>query len=312
MENKATRVGYGEKILELGRENKNIVVLSADVTASTSSHLFAKEFPDRFFNVGISEQDLICEAAGLSLVGKIPFVSAYAVFVTGRCWDQIRNTLCYSNLNVKIIGTHSGILVGPDGATHQALEDIAIMNVIPNMKIFSPCDYIETKKVIEAISHDFGPTYVRLSREKTPVITKEKDSFTIGKANLIADGYDVTIFATGVMVGEAIKAREFLAHEHISAKIINIHTIKPIDEETIINSVMETGCSVVAEEHQILGGLGSIISQILAKNCPIPIEFVGMEDKFGESGEPFELLKKYKLDSIGLLNACKKVLKRKK
>lgn len=307
----ATRVGYGEKILELGRKNKNIVVLSADVTSSTNSHLFAKEFPDRFFNVGISEQDLICEAAGLSLVGKIPFVSAYAVFVTGRCWDQVRNTVCYSNLNVKIIGTHAGLLVGPDGATHQALEDIAIMNAIPNMKIISPCDYIETKKAIEKVSEDFGPTCVRLSREKTPIITNEEDTFEIGKANIICDGDDLTIFATGAVVSEAIKAREYLMHEHISARIINIHTIKPIDKEMIIKCSEETGAIVVAEEHQIFGGLGSIIAQVLAKNNPTPIEFVGMRDVFGESGEPFELLKKYELDNLGILKASKRVLRRK-
>jgi transketolase len=311
LEAKATRVGYGEMILELGKELENIVVLSADVTASTNSHLFAKEFPNRFFNIGISEQDLICEAAGLSLTGKIPFLSAYAIFATGRAWDQIRNTVCYSNLNVKIVGTHTGLMVGPDGATHQALEDIAITRVIPNLKVISPCDYIEAKKAVKAIANDFGPTYLRLGREKTPIITNENTPFEIGKANILRDGSDITIFATGVMVSESLKVAEILEHEHISVQVVNIHTIKPIDKKTIIECAKNTKAVVCAEEHQIIGGLGSAVSEVLSMNCPVPIELVGMQDSFGESGEPFELLKRYELDDIGILKAVKKVLKRK-
>ncbi|MDR0676038.1 MAG: transketolase family protein [Elusimicrobiota bacterium] len=312
MEAKATRVGYGEMILELGRQNKNIVVLSADVTASTNSHLFAKEFPNRFFNIGISEQDMICEAAGLSLVGKISFVSAYAIFATGRTWDQIRNTICYCDLNVKIIGTHSGLMVGPDGATHQALEDIAITRAIPNLKVISPCDYLETKKAVKAIVHDFGPTYLRLGREKTPIITEENTPFKIGKANILRDGIDVTIFATGVMVSEALKAAEILEHENLSLRVVNVHTIKPLDKNTIIKCAKETGAIVTAEEHQIVGGLGSAIAETLGMNYPVPIEMVGMKDSFGESGEPFELLKYYGLSDIEIIKAVKNVLLRKK
>lgn len=311
MESKATRVGYGEMIVELGKENKNIVVLSADVTASTNSNLFAKAFPDRFFNIGISEQDLICEAGGLSLVGKIPFLSAYSMFATGRAWDQIRNTVCYSALNVKIVGTHSGLLVGPDGATHQALEDIAITRVIPNLKVIVPCDYFETRKAVKALAEDIGPAYLRLGREKVPMLTDENTEFKIGKALEMRPGKDVTIFACGVMVSEALKASEILEHEHISVKVVNLHTIKPIDVDAIVESAKQTGAVVTAEEHQIMGGMGSAVVEVLATHYPVPVEMVGMKDCFGESGEPFDLLKIYGLTDVEIVKAVKKVLARK-
>ncbi len=311
MEAKATRVGYGEAILELGKQNNDIVVLSGDVTSSTGSHLFAKEFPARFFNIGISEQDMLCEAAGLSLIGKIPFVSTYSIFATGRPWDQLRNTICYSSLNVKIVGTHSGLLVGPDGATHQALEDIAITRVIPNLKVIVPCDYIEAKKATVALAKDVGPAYLRLGREKLEIITSDDTEFTIGKANVMKNGKDVVIFACGTLVAEAMRAAQFLEHEHISVKVVNVHTIKPLDVDTIVASARETGACVTCEEHQIAGGLGSAVAECLAQNFAAPIEMIGMNDSFGESGEPFELLEKYKLKDVNIIKAVKKVLIRK-
>jgi transketolase len=313
LEPKATRFGYGEIIVEMGKENENIVVLSADVTESTASHFFAKEFPNRFFNVGISEQDLICEAAGLSLVGKIPFVSAYAVFATGRVWDQIRNTICYSNLNVKIVGTHSGLLVGPDGATHQALEDIAIMRTIPKMKVIVPCDYVEAAKATAALVDDEGPAYLRLGREKIELSTDHDTDFIIGKANVLKVGSDVTIFACGVMVSQAMKAAEVLEQEHVSVEVVNIHTIKPIDREAIMKSAEKTGAVITAEEHQKMGGMGSAVLEVLASEAKsfVPVNMIGMEDKFGESGSPYDLLSQYGLTDIEIVASVKDVLKRK-
>jgi transketolase len=278
------------------------------------SHLFAKEFPERFFNVGISEQDLICEAAGLSLTGKIPFLSAYSIFATGRAWDQIRNTVCYSNLNVKIVGTHAGLLVGPDGATHQALEDIAIMRVIPRMKVIVPCDYIEAKKATAALAKDIGPAFLRLGRENTPILTDENTPFEIGKAITMKEGNDVTIFACGVMVSEALKAAEILEHEHISVEVVNIHTIKPIDREAIMKSAKKTGAVVTAEEHQKMGGMGSAVLEVLATSADmfIPVNMIGMEDKFGESGIPYGLLAEYGLTDVEIVKSVKDVLKKKK
>ncbi|MFC1484865.1 transketolase family protein [bacterium] len=311
MEFKATRVGYGEAILELGKKNKNIVVLSADVTASTSSHLFANEFTDRFYNMGIAEQDMICEAAGLALVGRIPFASAYSIFATGRAWDQLRNTVCYSNLNVKIVGTHTGLLVGPDGATHQALEDIAITRVIPNLKVIVPCDYLEAEKATYALASDIGPAYLRLGREAIPTLTDKNTDFTIGKANVLKEGSDVVIFACGVMVSEALKAAHILEHEHINVSVVNIHTIKPIDEDLIIAKAKETGAVVTAEEHQVMGGMGSAVVEVLCRECMAPVEMIGMKDCFGESGAPYDLLKTYGLTSSEIILAVKRVLERK-
>ncbi|MCP4481680.1 MAG: transketolase family protein [bacterium] len=316
MEKKATRFGYGEAIVELGKKNKNIVVLSADVTESTASHLFAKEFPERFFNVGISEQDLICEAAGLSLTGKIPFISAYSIFATGRAWEQIRNTVGYSHLNVKIVGTHAGLLVGPDGATHQALEDIALMRVIPNMKVVVPCDYIEAKKATELLAKDIGPAFLRLGRANMPIITNESCDFELGKAKIMKEGADATIFACGVMVSEALKAAEILAHEHISIEVVNIHTVKPIDRQAIVKFAMKTGAVVTAEEHQVSGGFGSAVLEVLTTSEDltrfVPVEMVGMQDCFGESGLPYGLLAQYGLTDVEVVKAVKKVLQRKR
>jgi transketolase len=312
VEAKATRVGYGEAVVELGKKNKNVVVLSADVTASTSSHLFKKEFPDRFFNVGVAEQNMICIAGGLSLAGKIPFAAAYSLFATGRPWDQVRNTLCYSNLNVKIVGTHSGLMVGPDGATHQALEDIAITRVIPNMKVISPCDYIEAKKAVFALGEDHGPAFLRLGRETVPLVTTEDTPFVIGKMNVLREGSDAVVFATGVMVHMAVEAASILEHENIKVSVVNVHTIKPIDKETIIKYAAKTGAVVTAEEHQMAGGLGSSISEVLGQECPTPMEILGIKDRFGQSGSPKELLKIYNLTPEEIIRLVKKVLKRKK
>ncbi|MFC1546860.1 transketolase family protein [bacterium] len=311
MEEKATRAGYGEAVLEAGINNKDVVVLSADVTASTSSHLFQNKFPERFFNVGVAEQDLIGMAAGLALMGKIPYAAAYSLFITGRPWDQIRNTVCYSNLNVKIVGTHSGLLVGPDGATHQALEDIAIMRPIPNLKIIVPCDYIESKKATLKLADDFGPCFLRLGRVATPVITKDDTPFIIGKMNIMREGSDAAIFACGSMVYEALQAAEILEHENIKAAVINVHTIKPLDTETIIKYADKTGAVVTVEEHQLAGGLGSAVSEVLAKNSPKPVEMVGVNDKYGQSGPPKELLKEFGLTNEFIVKAVKKALQRK-
>ncbi|MFH1715574.1 MAG: transketolase family protein [Elusimicrobiota bacterium] len=312
MEKKATRLGYGEALAELGKENNKIVVLSADVTASTMSNLFANAFPDRFFNVGVAEQNMIGISAGLSLMGLIPYACAYSIFTTGRPWDQIRNTVCYSNLNVKIVGTHSGIMVGPDGATHQALEDIAIMRAIPNMKIIVPCDYYESIKATKKISEISGPVFLRLGRTAVPVMTNKDTEFEIGKMNIMREGSDVSIFACGVMVSEALRAAEILEHENIKAKVVNVHTIKPLDTQTLINTARETGAVVTAEEHQIIGGLGSAISEELARSFPAPMEMIGIKDVFGESGEPDELLKVYGLTAEKIVASAKKAMSRKK
>ena len=311
MQLKATRYGYGETVVELGRKNKDIVVLSADVTSSTSSHYFQKEFPDRFFNVGIAEQDMIGIAGGLSLTGKIPFAAAYSLFITGRPWDQVRNSICYSNLNVKLIGTHSGLMVGPDGATHQALEDIAITRIIPNLKVIVACDYIEAKKATISITQDVGPVYLRLGREPIPIITKEDTPFIIGKMHIMKQGHDVAIFACGSMVYEALVAADVLEHENIKATVVNVHTIKPLDQETLIKLAKRTGAIVTAEEHQIMGGMGSAIAEVLVNNFPVPVEMIGMKDRFGESGKPQELLKKFGMSSDHIISAVKRVLKRK-
>lgn len=311
MELKATRFGYGEAVVEIGKLDENVVVLSADVTTSVASHFFQKEFPDRFFNIGIAEQNMICVAGGLALANKIPFVSAYSLFATGRPWDQIRNTVAYSNLNVKIVGSHSGLLVGPDGATHQALEDIAIMRTIPNMKVIVPCDFNETKKAVHALHKDFGPAFLRVGRAPVPNITDDNTPFEIGKMNVMRQGNDVAIFSCGYMLHEALKAAEILEHENIKATVVNVHTIKPLDEQTLVSVVKNVGAIVTAEEHQIMGGMGSAILEVLARECPTPVEMIGMQDKFGESGEPLELLEKYGLTKEAIILSVKKVLERK-
>jgi transketolase len=309
---KATRVGYGEALLELGETNPKVVALGADTVGSVNINLFAKKFPERFIQVGIAEQNMIGIAAGLSVAGLIPFATTYAMFSSGRPWENIRNTVCYSNLNVKIGGSHSGITVGADGATHQALEDIAIMRCIPNMTVIVPCDMVETKKATLAMAKMYGPAYIRFGRETEPIITKPETPFNIGKANTLKEGKDVAVLACGYMVYESLSAAEILEKEGISVKVINVHTIKPIDEKTISEAAAQCGAIVTAEEHQIYGGLGSAVAEVTAKNYPVPMEMVGMRDVFGESGAPADLLKSFGLKDINIAEACRKVLKRKK
>lgn len=309
--NKATRFGFGEALVELGKKDEKIFVLGADTVSSVAINGFQKSFPDRFANVGIAESNMLGMASGLALAGFIPFVATYGVFASGRPWEQIRTTICYSNLNVKIGGSHSGLMVGPDGATHQALEEIAIMRCLPKMTLLSPCDVIETKKATMAAAYFNGPVYIRYGRENIPVITEETTPFEIGKAQIMKEGKDVCIMATGTMVYESLMAAEILEKEGIKAKVLNIHTIKPIDEKAIAACAKECGAIVTAEEHQIFGGFGSAVAEVVVKNMPVPMEFVGMKDSFGESGKPSELMAKYGLKDVNIVNAVKKVLSRK-
>ena len=300
-----TRDGFGHGLVELGKTNKDVVVLSADLTDSTRANWFKKEFPERFFGLGVAEQDMIGAAAGLALMGKIPFACTFGVFASGRAWDQIRVSVAYMNLNVKIIGTHGGISVGPDGATHQALEEISLMRILPNMTVIVPCDAIEAKKATISAANHKGPVYIRLGRSGAPVVTKESDPFKIGKAVVMRPGKDVTIFACGQMVYESLVACEMLSKDGIDARLINIHTPKTIDKNCIIEAAKDTGAIVTAEEHTIAGGLGSAISEVLAENYPVPIKFVGVRDKFGQSGEPEELFEHFGLKAKNIVQAAK-------
>lgn len=302
---KATRQSMGEALKDLGEINKNIVVLDADVSTATKSDIFAKEFPDRFFEMGISEQDMISTAAGLASCSKIPFVNAFAVFATGRAYDQIRNSVCYSKLNVKICGSHAGITVGEDGATHQMFEDINLMRGLPNMKVFSPSDEVQTKWLVNEIYKIDGPTYMRTCRLKTPKIYDDNQKFEIGKGIQIGDGTDATIFSTGVCTVEAIIAKEELAKEGINVRIVDIHTIKPIDEEIIIKCAKETKKLISVEDHSIIGGLGSAISDVLIEKMPVKLIKMGIKDKFGESGKAEELMRKYQIDNKAIINKIK-------
>ena len=311
-ENKATRLGFGEALVEMGHENPNVVGLGVDVTGSVRTDLFMKAFPDRFFSVGIAEQDMIGTAAGLAVAGKIPFVSAYGEFAAGRPFDQIRQSLAYSMLPVKICASHCGITVGPDGATHQSLEDIAIMRVLPNMIVASPCDYYEAKKMVKASMHLKNPLYMRFFRDNSPVFTNPDEAFQFGKADTLIDGKDVTIIACGLQVWEAILAEEILSGEGISTRVINMHTIKPIDVEVIVKAAKETGAIVTAEDHQKHGGLGGAVAEILVQHYPVPQEFVAINDTFGESGVGTELMKKYGIDKDAIVKAARKAISRKK
>jgi len=307
-----TRDGFGRGVVELGKKNKNIVVLSADLTDSTRAGWFGEEFPDRFFAFGVAEQDMFGTAAGLALSGKVPYACTFGVFASGRAWDQIRVSVAYMNLPVKIIGTHGGVTVGEDGATHQALEEIALMRVLPHMTVIVPCDALEAKRAtIEAASIK-GPVYIRLGRSKVPTLTKEEAPFKIGKANLMKDGTDLTIFACGIMVAAALEARETLAKENIEARVVNMHTPKPIDKDAIKKAAKETGAIVTAEEHNIKGGLGSAISEVTSSECPVPIKMVGINDRFGESGTEKDLLRELGLEAKDIVKAAKQVLKMKK
>ena len=305
------RDGYGKALLELCEKGENIMVLDADVAKSTRTVWIRDQYPDRFLDMGISEQDMVGTAAGLALSGMIPFVSTYCVFLAGRAWDQIRTTVCYNNLNVKLAGAHAGISVGPDGATHQSLEDVALMRVLPRMTVIVPCDAEETRKATLAIAKKNGPCFIRFGREAVPVITDEDTPFEIGKARLCCDGTDVTVFANGAMVYEALKAAEELAAKGISVRVYDLHTVKPLDEAVILAAAKETGCIVTAEEHQINGGMGGAVAEYLSKKCPVPLEMVAVDDSFGESGQPQELMDKYGLNSTAIAEKIKVVLARK-
>jgi len=309
METKATRFGYSDGLLYLGEHDPRVVVLDADLAKSTSSARFKEKFPERFFEMGIAEQNMVDFAAGLALAGKIPFASSYAVFVTGRAWEQMRTMVAYSNLPVKIAG-HAGVSVGPDGATHQALEDIAIMAVLPNMTVLVPCDAIETKKATIACASIQGPAYIRFGRVPIPIITTEETPFEIGKAQIIRAGKQVTIIACGIMVHEAIVAARDLEGFGICAEIINLSTIKPLDEDTILKSAIKTGRVVTAEEHQLTLGMGTMVASLLSRKHPTPMEMVGIEDRYGESGEPAELVKHFGCNSCKIVDAVLKVIER--
>ncbi len=310
-EKKDTRSGFGAGLLEAGKKNENVVALCADLIGSLKMNDFIKEFPDRFVQVGIAEANMIGIAAGMTIGGKIPFTGTFANFSTGRVYDQIRQSVAYSDKNVKICASHAGLTLGEDGATHQILEDIGMMKMLPGMTVINPCDYNQTKAATIAIAEHEGPVYLRFGRPVIPVFTPADQKFEIGKAWMVNEGTDVSIFATGHLVWEAILAGEKLAEEGINAEIINIHTIKPLDEEAVLNSVKKTGCVVSCEEHNRFGGLGESIAQLLAKELPTPMEFVAVDDSFGESGTPAELMKKYGLDSSNIVDAVKRVMKRK-
>jgi len=309
---KDTRSGFGAGLLELGKKNPDVVALCADLTGSLKMDAFEKEFPDRFFQVGIAEANMMGIAAGLTIGGKIPFTGTFANFSTGRVYDQIRQSIAYSGKNVKICASHAGITLGEDGATHQILEDIGMMRMLPGMVVINPCDYNQTKAATLAIADYKGPVYLRFGRPVVPVFTPADQKFEIGKAITFNSGSDVSIFATGHLVWKALEACEMLEEKGIHAEVINIHTIKPLDTEAVLRSVKKTGCVVTAEEHQVNGGLGDAIAHVLCKEFPVPMEFVAVKDSFGESGTPEQLMVKYGLDSNNIVEAVNQVLSRKK
>ncbi len=311
IEQKPSRDGFGEGLMFLGKNNPNVVALTADLAESTRVLEFAEEYPGRFVECGVAEQNMMGVAAGMALVGKIPYVASYATFSPGRSWDQLRVSVAYSMNNVKVAGSHTGLSVGPDGATHQALEDIAITRVIPNLTVVVPCDSIEARKVTIALAATPGPAYFRLGREKTPVMTTEETQFQLGKAEVFKEGKHVALIGSGPILYNGLMAAMELEKEGISVLVINNHTIKPIDVETIVWAAKLTGAVVTLEEHQIMGGAGSAVAEVLAKHFPVPIEMVGMPDSFGESGQPEELLKKYAMDTESIKQAIKKVIQRK-
>lgn len=310
-EKKDTRSGFGAGLSELGKSNPDVVALCADLTGSLKMDAFQKDHPERFFQVGIAEANMIGIAAGLTIGGKIPFTGTFANFSTGRVYDQIRQSVAYSGKNVKICASHAGLTLGEDGATHQILEDIGLMKMLPHMCVINPCDYNQTKAATIAIADHHGPVYLRFGRPTVPNFTPADQTFEIGKAVMLNEGTDVTIIATGHLVWKAIEAGEQLAAKGISAEIINIHTIKPLDDAAILKSVAKTKCVVTAEEHQMNGGLGDSVAQLLARNTPAPQEFVAVNDSFGESGTPDQLMTKYGLDTIHIIEAVEKVMKRK-
>ena len=311
IEQKQSRDGYGEGLVLAGEADERVVALCADLTESTRTLAFAEKFPNRFIQVGVAEQNLVTVAAGMALGGKIPFTTSYATFSPGRNWEQIRTTICYNDVPVKIIGSHAGISVGPDGATHQALEDIAIMRALPNMVVISPTDWIEAKKATLAIAKNGKPSYLRLSRDKVPVITTEDTPFEIGKAEIYREGKDVAIIACGQEVYRALQAAKEMELQKISVRVINCHTIKPLDNATILKAAQDCGAIVTVEEHQINGGLGGAVAEVLSQNFPVPLKIIGIEDKFGESGEPNELLNKFGLTVEAIKKAVTHVIKMK-
>lgn len=307
----ATRDAYGEALAVLGETNKDVVVLDADLSGSTKTAIFGKKFPERFFNIGIAEQDMVGTAAGLAAAGKVPFVSTFAIFATGRAWEQVRQSVAYPKANVKVVATHAGITVGEDGASHQSVEDIAVMRVIPNMTVIVPADGVETRKVVEAVAKYKGPVYVRVARGKSPVIFDDSYKFEMGKATVLKEGTDVAIIACGIMVPRAVETAEILKKDGISARVINMATIKPLDAESVIKSARETGAIVTAEEHSVIGGLGGAVAEVVAENCPVPMKRVGVEDKFGTSGDADKLMEVYGLTAENIANAAREVIKRK-
>ncbi len=309
--NKDTRSGFGDGILEAARTNENIIALTADLLGSMKLNAFIKEFPERFIQCGIAEANMMGVAAGLTIGGKIPYTTTFANFSTGRVYDQIRQSIAYSNKNVKICASHAGLTLGEDGATHQILEDIGLMKMLPGMTVVVPADYNQTKAATKAIADHTGPVYLRFGRPVWPIFTKEAD-FVLGKAHQLSEGSDVSIFACGHLVWKAVEAGRILEEKGISVEVINLHTIKPLDTEAVIASISKTRCAVTCEEHNIIGGLGDSVAQVAAKHLPIPIEYVGTNDTFGESGKPAELLTKYGLDAPNIVAAAEKVLARKK
>jgi transketolase len=307
-----TRDGFGTELVALGKERKDVVVVSADLEDATRAEFFKKEFPDRFFSLGIAEQDMVGTAVGLALQGYVVFASSFAVFMTNRAYDMIRIDVCQNDANVKIVCSHAGITVGEDGSTAQCLEDLALMRVLPNMTVLCPVDTNEAKKATRWMADHYGPFYMRTSRSSVPVITSDADPFVVGKAKVMREGKDATIIACGLMVSEGLKAADILSKEGIDLRVVNMHTIKPIDIDMIVDSAQKTGAIVTAEEHQVMGGLGSAVCEVLAQKSPVPVEMIGMQDSYGETGDPEGLLKKYHMKDVDIAQAVKRALKRKK
>ena len=306
------RLGFGEALLQAGKDNTNVVALCADLTDSIKVNLFAKAFPNRYFEMGVAEQNMMGIAAGLALAGKIPFIASYAVFNPGRNWDQLRVSVCYSQANVKIIGAHAGLSVGPDGATHQALEDIAITRALPDLTVIVPTDITETRKVISAAVAHVGPVYIRFGRDTVPTVTLPDVPFEIGRAYVLEEGTDVTLLANGAQVYEALVAAKTLKERGIFAEVISVPTVKPLDHQTIVASLKKTGAAVTVEEAQIIGGLGSAIAELAGEHCPVPLKRIGMQDRFGESGTPAELFKAFGINAETIVESAQVVIKRKK
>jgi transketolase len=306
----STREEFGRTLVRLGEMSRDVVVLDADLSSSTCTRLFAERFPDRFYNMGISEQDMICTAAGMSLAGKIAFAASFAVFITGRCWEQIRQSVALPGCNVNIVGTHGGITVGKDGASHQALEDIAVMRAIPSMTVLVPADAVETRKAVEAAAWYDGPVYIRLTREKLPVLYPDEKRFRIGVGTIVEEGSDVTLFGIGLMLHVALEAAQLLAEDGISARVVDLATVKPLDEDLVVRCAKETGCVVTAEEHSIIGGLGDAVGEVLLRRHPVPMERIGVRDAFGRSGTPRDLLAYFDLTPDATAAAARRVIAR--